>query len=69
MTLKEYLAEKKITIADAAKQIGVCEATLNRYFAFQSFPSRRIQKKICGWSKGAVRASDFLEDYQNRGVF
>lgn len=62
MKLKEYRKKNGLKQEQLAKKLGVVFSTVCRYEMGTRFPDRDMLKKIDRVTKGAVKASDFLED-------
>lgn len=66
MGLKDYLDKHKISMAEAAKALGLSYELIRRYCNGMSIPRRETLLKICTWSGGKVRPSDFYEEPKER---
>lgn len=59
MTLREYLASKKISETDFAELIGTSQAAVHRYCKGVRMPKPSIMDKIIAKTGGKVTAGDF----------
>ncbi|HDZ73750.1 MAG TPA: XRE family transcriptional regulator [Aurantimonas coralicida] len=62
MKLKDYLAGRKVSIAEFAKRIGVSHEAVRRYINRERRPDWDVLERIVKATKGAVSADDFLDD-------
>ena len=60
-TFGEYLIQRGVTHAAAAKDLGVSRVFVSLLARGQSFPSADFMYLIEGWSKGAVKMQDWYE--------
>lgn len=65
MTLKEYLEKNKISIKNAAKELGFSYENMRRYYHKIVTPRDERMKKIFEWSGGLVTANDFYFSDEN----
>lgn len=65
MTLKEYLEKNKISIENAAKDLGFSYEDTRRYCHKIVIPRVERVKKIFEWSGGLVTANDFYFSDEN----
>ena len=60
--LKRYMEMQKITIPEAAKQIGISRPLL--YYALNGNPlGKKSARKVEKWSDGFIRAVDLIQLY------
>lgn len=66
MRLKEYLKKHNISMSATAKTLGVSYEIVRRYCNGMSIPRRELLLKICEWSGGKVRPSDFYAETKTK---
>ncbi len=59
MQLLEFIKDKQITQEQAAKELGVPQATVSYWVRGVKIPTPDNMKKIVEWSKGEVQPNDF----------
>ena len=62
MTLKQYLKYKELSQTEAAKQLDLPVLSVNRYCIGSRMPSIAIVVRIEKWSKGRVKAKDWVDE-------
>ncbi len=62
MTLKQFLNLKRISMREAAEQLGVPYEYIRRYINEGVIPSKNRMKQIVSWSDGIVQPNDFYEE-------
>ena len=60
MTLKEFLEKNKMSMKQAADQLGCHYEYVRRYVNEGVIPSKRRMRQITAWSNGAVQPNDFF---------
>jgi len=60
MQLRQYFAERGVTVADFADAIGVSVQTVYRYVHGERLPRRQIMDRIVYETGGEVRPDDFF---------
>ena len=61
MKFSTYLTNKNITQEQAAKELGVTQATVSRWVQGDFVPSKELMLKIVAYTKGEVKPNDFYE--------
>lgn len=59
MTFKDYLTDKKLTLADAAKALNVTHQACRYWASGDRVPRPKQMQKIIKWSNGRVTPADF----------
>lgn len=67
MTLKEFLTKNRLTMKQAADQLGCHYEYVRRYINEGVIPSKYRMKQIVEWSGGAVQPNDFYAANDNAG--
>jgi len=62
MKLKQYLKDKGLSQTEAAKQLELPVLSVNRYCIGSRMPSIATVVKIEKWSKGKVKAKDWIDE-------
>lgn len=61
MLLKDYIRQRRITIADAARELKEHHDTVRKWAHGLRVPRPPAQRKIREWSGGAVTPADWIE--------
>ena len=61
MKLSQYIAERRITQAEAAKGIGISRPYLSDILNEKVIPGRAVAFKIVNWTQGMVRLEDLWQ--------
>ena len=65
MKLQEYLKIRRITFADAARELGIKPQYISRYVRLGIIPRPAMMEKIKTWSGNLVTAEDFYDRVSN----
>lgn len=60
MTLREWIANQRLTQREAAERLGVHEITLNRWVNEKATPRRKQMSRVQTATDGAVQPRDFF---------
>lgn len=66
MNLADYIVKKKLTVPQAAAEIGCTRGYLWRLTKRWSRPSQELADAIIAWSRGAVKFDDLMRLDENR---
>lgn len=61
MRFGQYLHDNRISVADAAKALGMLHETVRRYARGERIPRNKAMAAIAEWTEGEVTADDFYE--------
>lgn len=61
MQLREYIALRRLTLAQAAEEIGCSVSALHRWTE-GAVPRKPDMRRLMQWSKGAVMPNDFYAE-------
>lgn len=61
MILRRYRELRRLTVAQAAEQLGVDRKTVYRWESGESRPDAQMMQKIRDWSDCAVQPNDWFE--------
>jgi transcriptional regulator with XRE-family HTH domain len=59
MTLKEWISEQNITIAEAAERIGISRMSVYSYIRGSRLPRHKAMRKIARATGGKVQPNDY----------
>lgn len=60
MTLEEHRIKRGLSISETAAALGVDRVTIWRWLTGKSIPEAPMILRIQAWSKGDVRANDWI---------
>ena len=60
MNFKEYLAENNISVRRASEELGVSRQHIYDIEKGQTYPSRKLARKIEDWSGGIIKKEGLL---------
>lgn len=62
MNLTEWRKQNDLTMTEAAKRLGVSQATISRLESGKHWPDRATIQKIIKRTKGGVTPNDFINE-------
>lgn len=70
MTLKDWLADRDVSVSQFAERIGRTSESVRRYVAGERIPDKETMPLIATETEGAVTANDFfgIESSPSSGI-